>query len=107
MKRQNKQSLIVFSTVLVFVGGALMKVRVKTADRKRAGALGKKTKVMASARYRKMRSVDPMTASFSASVADAIHHAKMRGNPVARYDRAAKRSYLEYPDGSRVYRDEA
>lgn len=46
---------------------------------------------------------DPMTASFSRAVSNAINTAKANGNPVARYDRVSGRSYMEYPDGKKVY----
>lgn len=49
---------------------------------------------------------DAMTRSFSHAVSNAVASAKQNGNPVARYDRQLRKSYLEYPDGHKVYRDE-
>lgn len=107
MKSQKQQSMVIFFALMAVIGGTFMKARVRCAAQKRTGSFGKKRKTAVSVRYKKVSFEDPMTASFSASVADAIHHAKVNGSPVARYDRATKRSYLEYPDGSRVYRNEA
>ena len=44
-----------------------------------------------------------MTESFRASVNEAILVAKMRRNPVARWDIDAQKPYMEYPDGHREY----
>ena len=46
---------------------------------------------------------DPMTESFSKAVSSAVSTAKANGNPVARYDRQIGKSYMEYPDGRKVY----
>lgn len=44
--------------------------------------------------------------SFAAAVENAILKNKSNGNPIARYDAARKKPYMEYPDGRRVYADE-
>ena len=49
---------------------------------------------------------DKMTQSFRASVDRSIRRKQRNNHPVARYDIAARRAYLEYPDGSRRYVDD-
>ncbi len=43
--------------------------------------------------------------TFVAAVQDGIVQNKQNGFPVARYDTASKRAYLESPDGTREYID--
>lgn len=45
-----------------------------------------------------------LTACFRKQVEEAIMVSKFRGNPVARYDEKLNIPYMEYPDGTKVYR---
>lgn len=48
-----------------------------------------------------------MIRSFERAVSSAVYHAHASGNPVARYDRDLAVPYLEFPDGRKVYQNEA
>ena len=48
-----------------------------------------------------------MTRSFERAVSFAVRDAHASGKPVARYDRVLAVPYLEFPDGRKVYKDEA
>jgi hypothetical protein len=48
-------------------------------------------------------SADDITNAFRASVREDIADAKRNGQPVARYDAAEKRAFIEHPDGTREY----
>jgi len=43
---------------------------------------------------------------FQSAVKNEVENSFAGGNPVALYDKIKKRSFLEYPDGMRVYTDE-
>ena len=46
---------------------------------------------------------DTLTTLFRMAVRHAIEEKLAKGLPVARYDKASKKAYLEYPDGRREY----
>ncbi len=46
---------------------------------------------------------DKMTERFRIAVENAIAEKKLKGLPIARYDRECKKAYLEFPDGRREY----
>lgn len=46
---------------------------------------------------------DELTERFKASIRIDDEIRRIKGLPVARYDRETGRAYLEYPDGSREY----
>jgi len=43
--------------------------------------------------------------SFQNAAKDMLEHERTQGHPIALFDKEKKRSYLEYPDGMRVYAD--
>jgi len=47
-----------------------------------------------------------MERKFQAAALSEMDNTLSGGNPVALYDKLKKRSFLEYPDGMRVYADE-
>jgi len=47
-----------------------------------------------------------MERKFQAAAMSEIENTHSGGHPVALYDKQKKRSFLEYPDGMRVYADE-
>ena len=46
---------------------------------------------------------DELTERFKASIRIDDEIRRIKGLPVARYERATRRAYLEYPDGRREY----
>ena len=50
--------------------------------------------------------VAEMERGFKSAVTGAIDRHRSDGYPIALYDKAKKRPYLEYPDGRREYTDE-
>ncbi len=49
---------------------------------------------------------DDLVRRFEEAVRQANEESKAQGLPVTGYDRVRKASYIEYPDGRRVYGDE-
>lgn len=47
-----------------------------------------------------------LTAFFQKQVEEAIMISKFRGNPISRYDETLGIPYMEYADGTKVYRTE-
>ena len=44
-----------------------------------------------------------ITSAFDAAARNEVAEIRRKGSPVARYDTASKRAYLEYADGTREY----
>ena len=52
---------------------------------------------------RHTRRIDPQTKSFTKAVKDANEWKLKRGLPVAKFDAATQRAYVEYSDGRKEY----
>lgn len=94
---KNTHMYCIYGLFVVLLGGFIVSVQHK----RRISSKRKHTTIQISVPG------DPMTADFQKSVSYAIHKAQISGKPVARYDREHMQSYLEYPDGRKVYRNEA
>lgn len=46
---------------------------------------------------------DILSARFTKAVDNAIAIKKIKGQPIAMYDKGQKQAYLEYPDGRKIY----
>lgn len=101
LPRAHKNIVSVLICVLA-VGGLFMSLAKYSKRSTKVGCKG--------VAYRAQRKVDHtalaearMTRSFERAVSAAVRQTHAAGNPVARYDRSLGATYLEFPDGRKVY----